>query len=157
MLIIHMLGQNGNIYKGNRQQKEERRKKNKEQHKKSSIVNSVSGDESYAFVDSLLGGKHVRVTMIDGADNKSVIAVIPGRFYKRVWFKKDDVVIVSENGNLREIKGKASESEASTIRSKFGRDKDSNALVFEDVITTNPGFDTYSVKDLEKVLTIDDI
>ena len=160
-----MSGKNGNLFKGNVQQKKQRKEENKEQYrsrnKKKSIIDVISKEDQYAFIDSLDGGKHAKVILIESIDRRPIIAVIPGKFHKRVWFKKGDVVIVSENGNLFEIKGKANEAEANQIRAKFDKGDEDESLVFEgeDLPPPQPkrNFDLSEIESDGRRVTLDDI
>lgn len=53
----------------------------------------LAGDmQEYAKVMRCLGDRRLTVILTDSSE---MLAVIPGRFRKRVWIKPDDIVIVS--------------------------------------------------------------
>jgi translation initiation factor IF-1 len=105
---------NGNKFKGNKVKKSARGRK-------SGQANFDAATDQYACVVNIEGGKHVNVLLLDSVDKKSTPALIPGKFHRKVWFKKDDLVVVMGNGNLMEIKGMVSDSEIPRIRSKFDK------------------------------------
>ena len=50
------------------------------------------GDEVFAVVTGMLGANRIAVRCADGTERT---ARIPGRMQKRVWIRKDDIVLVS--------------------------------------------------------------
>jgi len=104
---------NGNRLKGNAQKKASRTNKN----------SSTSFDDTtdqYGLIERLVGGRHIEVKTLK--NNKPIMANIPGRFYKRVWFNKGDIVIVTQVAeNMLEIKGKPSEDDLPKIRYQFDK------------------------------------
>ena len=109
---------NGNKFKGNKQKKASRARK-------SAVVGLDESVDQYAVVDRLMGGNHIEVKTLK--DDKPVMVSIPGRFYKRVWFNKGDVVIISKIiDNLFEIKGKVAENELLKLKSQFDKLDKSN-------------------------------
>jgi len=49
-------------------------------------------DQEYGKITRMLGDRKVTVVLIDGSE---IMGIIPGKFRKRVWFKMDDIVLVS--------------------------------------------------------------
>lgn len=112
-----MPGGNGNKFKGNKGKKGRRRK--------NPYADFDPDVDRYGKVIELMGGSHVRVQPIDCEEKDAVQARIPGKFYKKIWFKKDDFVVITQiSNNLSELKGKVSESDINKVRGKF--DKMSN-------------------------------
>jgi len=104
---------NGNRLKGNAQKKANRSNKN----------TSIGFDDTvdqYALIERLVGGKHIEVKTLK--NNKIVMVIIPGRFYKRVWFNKGEIVIITQVAeNMLEIKGKVREEDLQKIRYRFDK------------------------------------
>lgn len=48
-------------------------------------------EQDYAIVDKVLGGCRLEVTLTDQSTH---LAIIPGKFRKRVWINKSDVILV---------------------------------------------------------------
>lgn len=78
--------------------------------------------DMYGFVKELSGDKHLVFIPVIGdiIAKYSLCARIPGKFFKRVWFRKDDLIVVTKLAeNLYEIKGKVAENEIDAIKNKF--------------------------------------
>lgn len=125
---------NGNNVKGNIVKKRARKKK--------ATQAELDPDcDQYAKVISPEGGKHLRVMPLGSYDKKTVAVDIPGRFHKKVWFNKDDIIVITHaskdtSGRQKfEVKGRVGDGEVARIRTKFDRmDGDgTNALIFGDV------------------------
>lgn len=104
---------NGNRLKGNAVKKANRTRK------KATTPFDQTVDQ-YAMVERLLGGPHLEAKTLKNL--KPIVVRIPGRFYKRVWFNKGDLVIITQVAeNIMEIKGKPSEEDVSKIRYQFDK------------------------------------
>jgi len=117
---------NGNRFKGNQQKKTGRAKKN-------AIADFDKDNDMYVRVVSIEGGKHLSVLPLDSSDKKTIMAVIPGKFHKKVWFRKEDILIVTKSGNICEVKGKIDEGSLSKIKSQFEKmdsGNNSDSMVF---------------------------
>eukprot|EP01090_Pellita_catalonica_P003672 TRINITY_DN13332_c0_g1_i1.p1 TRINITY_DN13332_c0_g1~~TRINITY_DN13332_c0_g1_i1.p1 ORF type:complete len:193 (-),score=54.32 TRINITY_DN13332_c0_g1_i1:207-785(-) len=75
--------------KGGKGKRRGKRNKNKEAHKRELRFKEYG--EEYAQVSKNLGGLHFDVYCFDG---KSRMAHVRGRFKKRVWINKDDIILV---------------------------------------------------------------
>jgi hypothetical protein len=117
-----MSSANGNKFKGNKQKKEERGGKR--------FANFDTRLDQYARIVNIDGGRHMTVLPLDSIDKKTISVIIPGRFHKRVWFKKDEIIIIA-NG---EVRGKVTENEMNRIRAKFDKleGDQNNSLIFGD-------------------------
>ena len=62
--------------------------------------NTEDGLHFYGQVKSRIGGNTLDVTLQTG---ETVHATIPGRFIKKVWFNKDDLIVVRQEGNFYDI------------------------------------------------------
>lgn len=69
-----------------------KQKKNPEQDKQEKTPFAEKENMSYAQVLNRLGGDRLLIKLLD---NKECQAIIPGRFYKKVWFNKDDIVLIT--------------------------------------------------------------
>lgn len=103
---------NGNKMKGNSQKKGGRTKKE-------IYTDFDPTTDRYGKILNLIGGKHVSVLLLNDTDNKPICANIRGIHHKKVWFRKDDLVVVRGTGNIVEIWGKVSEEEYNDIKRKF--------------------------------------
>src|SRR5579872_6350206 len=117
---------NGNKFKGNKQKKGGRTRK------------EVYSDfdqktDRYGKIVGLEGGKGISVLLLDSTDGKPVRAAIRGIHHKKVWFKKDDIVVVRGE----EIWGKVNDNEVNRIRRQFdtieGGKGDKSSIIFRDV------------------------
>ena len=113
-----MLHGNGNKFKGTRGKK--------------GRVNAYADydpqTDQYARIASIEGGKHMTVLPLNGAAR--LPALIRGIHHKKVWFKKDDIVVITVTSGMCEVKGKAQEQELGRVRMQF--DKKSHDPVFGD-------------------------
>ncbi len=105
---------NGNKFKGNKAKKGGRGRKNV-------YAEFDSKTDQYAKVHSIEGGKHLKVIPLNSIDNKPIVALIRGIHHKRVWFKKDDLVVITGTATLMEVVGKVNEGDASKVRTKFDK------------------------------------
>lgn len=104
---------NGNKFKGNKAKKGRGRK--------NVYAEFDSKTDQYARVQSIEGGKHLKVIPLNSIDNKPIVAMIRGIHHKRVWFKKDDLVVITGDANLMEVVGKVNEGDVSKLRTKFDK------------------------------------
>ena len=90
--------------------------------------------DEYAKVLSLQGGKHLTAQLLDSSKDKIVSAVIKGSHHRKIWYTKDDYIIVRPFENLYEVQGKVPDDYVKTIQNKFDKlDKKSNtSYIFED-------------------------
>jgi translation initiation factor 1A len=76
-------------------------------------------DQLYAIVDGKDGGSRLSVTCSDGEKRS---ARIPGKFFKRVWFNKGDVVLCNINidgaDKVCEIEHKYTNRDAMTLKNQ---------------------------------------
>lgn len=105
---------NGNKFKGNKAKKGGRGRKNV-------YAEFDSKTDQYARVYSIEGGKHLKVIPLNSADNKPIVALIRGIHHKKVWFKKDDLVVITGDSSLMEVVGRVNEGDVSKIRTKFDK------------------------------------
>lgn len=117
---------NGNKFKGNKAKKGGRGRKNV-------YAEFDSKTDQYARVHSIEGGKHLKVIPLNSVDNKPIVALIRGIHHKRVWFKKDDMVVITGDSTLMEVVGKVNEGDISKVRTKFEKmEGGSTDLIFID-------------------------
>lgn len=106
---------NGNITKGNKGKKARRRA--------DPYGDFQEGEDQYGRVYNLSGIDHLEVELTSPNEDgdKIVKCRIPGRFYKKVWFKKHDLVVVGErfSEKIYELKGKVRESDANRVKRMF--------------------------------------
>ena len=69
-----------------------KRKKKPVSQKQRSIEFAESDAQQYAKIVNMLGDRRVTVTFADASER---LALIPGRFRKRVWMTRGDIVLVS--------------------------------------------------------------
>lgn len=104
---------NGNRLKGNAVKKANRVRKK-------TITSFDKTVDQYAMVDKMVGGHHLEAKTLK--NRTPIIIRIPGRFYKRVWFNRGDLLIITQVAeNIMEIKGKPSEEELPKIRYQFDK------------------------------------
>ncbi len=65
--------------------------------------------DEYGFVSKLCGDKHIVVQLLDG-HSTLVKACIPGKFFKKVWFRPNDLLVVTMRDKIWEIKGRVDEN-----------------------------------------------
>ncbi len=114
MSVVNKFKGNGNKFKGNNAKKGAHGRK-----EVYAEFNPLT--DQYARVVSIEGGKHINLMPLDSTDNKPITALIRGIHHKKVWFKKDDLVVITGIGNLVEIVGKVNDSDIKKIRSKFDK------------------------------------
>lgn len=106
-------GKNGNLTKGNKGKKNRRRV--------NPYATAEDGDNYGRIYKN--DGQHVTVELpSENEDGKTQITCrIPGKFWKKIWFNKGDLVVVSGkiSENIYELKGKVSDSEARKVRRLF--------------------------------------
>lgn len=104
-----------NLRGGNRHKKGKNNSNTEQQIK----VVYADKDQVYALVKNKLGGKRLSVECSDGKDR---IALIPGRFRKRVWMNPGDVILCNVenvgNDNNCYIEHKYKNYEIGVLRSK---------------------------------------
>lgn len=112
---------NGNIIKGN-QGKKDRRKINPH-------VAFMEGN-SYGKIVKLSGCEHVEVELATKNEDglKNITCRIPGKMYKKIWFNKDQIVVVggSISKKVYELRGFPLESEEKQARKLFDKSSDDN-------------------------------
>ena len=111
---------NGNINKGNKQKKSRRRVQQ--------YADYVKGDgDQYAKVHKLTGGEHLEVELIepDESNDKIVMCRIPGKFFKKIWFRAGDLVVLSGkfSDTIYDLKGRVQESDVNSVQKLFDRTK----------------------------------
>jgi hypothetical protein len=87
---------NGNKVKGNNEKKVARNRKKQ----------VIAYDESihkFARVVSLDGGKHLKAIPQDSLDKTPLDYLISGKHHKRVWFRKDDIIVVADGEVLGKL------------------------------------------------------
>lgn len=104
------MSKNGNLFKGNNQKKVMRGKKDEH-------VEFRSDTDQFAKVLAIEGGKIVRVVTANGDTKQEVRVVISGKHYKKIWFKKDDIVVICDG----EIRGKVSDKDFSKARTELSK------------------------------------
>jgi translation initiation factor 1A len=73
--------------------KTRRRGKNiNDNNKRELILKNPALNQEYAKVDELLGNSRLRLSLFDGTIK---LGIIPGAYRKRVWFNKNDVILIS--------------------------------------------------------------
>ena len=72
--------------------KKAKRKKKPTSQKQRSIEFAETEAQRYAKIITVLGNRRVTVML---TDNTERLALIPGRFRKRVWMTREDIVLVS--------------------------------------------------------------
>lgn len=119
---------NGNKFKGNKQKKAKRTRK--EMHAK--FDESM---DTYGKIVASQGGKHLSVLLLGDTDMKPIMASVRGIHHKKVYFKKDDFVVIRHNGNLHEIWGHVDDSEIRRVREEFNRFENNgnqSSIIFQD-------------------------
>jgi len=114
---------NGNKVKGNKL------KKSSKGHDQYADYDPTT--DRYAVVVDRKGGKHIKVQPIDNKKGDTVMATIPGRFYKRGnWFYSGDYVVITYvTDNISEIKGRIKDSELGKIKHKFEKMSEGDDIV----------------------------
>lgn len=117
---------NGNKFKGNNKKKGFR--------KKNPYTDFDETIDEYAKVLSLQGGKHLTVQLLSDTKDKTVSAIIKGSHHRKIWYKKDELVIVRSMGNLYEVQGKISNDELKIIQQQFDKleGNTNNTFTFDD-------------------------
>lgn len=114
---------NGNITKGN---------KGKKVRRKTNQYTDLDDGDRYGRVYRLCGGEHVDVELPDtNEDNETIITCrIPGRLYKKVWFKTGQFVVVGEkfSNKIYELKGRVLESELNKVKRLFENTNDGDDI-----------------------------
>ncbi len=72
------------------------------------------GYHHYGQVVQILGGNRVGVRL---TNDEMVQAVIPGKFMNKVWFRKDDYVVLKRENNFFDVVQKITSSEIQSIAS----------------------------------------
>jgi len=116
---------NGNKFKGNKAKKGGRGRKNV-------YAEFDPKTDQYARVYSIEGGKHLKVVPLNNTESKPIVALIRGIHHKRVWFKKDDIVVITGDSNLMEVVGKVNEGDVTKVRTKFDKLEGGRDTIFID-------------------------
>lgn len=72
------------------------------------------GYHHYGQVVQILGGNRISVRL---TNDEMVQAVIPGKFMNKVWFRKDDYVVLKRENNFFDVVQKITSSEIQSIAS----------------------------------------
>lgn len=103
---------NGNKFKGNKQKKGSRGRKD--------VYADFNPDtDHYGKILGLEGGKHASVSLLP--NGTTIRAMLRGIHHKKVWFKKDDLVIIRGDSNFAEVWGKVNDNESNQIRRDFDK------------------------------------
>lgn len=106
---------NGNISKGNKGKKARRRI--------DPYAEYNDEEDRYGRVYTLSGSEHLEVELASPGDDGETIVTcrIPGKFYKKIWFKKHDMVVVGGkfSDKVYELKGKVRENEVNRVKRMF--------------------------------------
>jgi translation initiation factor IF-1 len=99
----------------------------------SAEFNTEDGLHFFGQVKSRIGGNTLDVTLQTG---DTVHATIPGRFMRRVWFNKDDLIVVRQEGNFYDVVQKVTNAAtlaeaSSTLNIKL--DKDNSNIFRADI------------------------
>ena len=106
--IINQTKMNGNKFKGNKQKKSGRGRKE--------VYSEFDPNtDQYGKIVTMEGGKGVSVIILNSPDGKPIHVAIRGIHHKKVWFKKEDLVVVRGS----EIWGKVSDGEMNRVRRYF--------------------------------------
>jgi translation initiation factor IF-1 len=95
--------------------------------------NTEDGLHFYGQVKSRIGGNTLDVTLQTG---ETVHATIPGRFIKKVWFNKDDLIVVRQEGNFYDIVQKVTNPTTmleASVALNIKLDKDNSNLFRADI------------------------
>jgi translation initiation factor IF-1 len=104
---------NGNKFKGNNAKKSFR--------KKNPYIDFDEKLDEYGKVLSMQGGKHLTVQLLDNSKGKTVSAIIKGIHHRKIWYAKDELVIIRPLGNLYEVQGKVAEDDIKAIQRRFDK------------------------------------
>jgi translation initiation factor IF-1 len=99
----------------------------------STEFNTEDGLHFYGQVKSRIGGNTIDVTLQTG---ETVHATIPGRFIKKVWFNKDDLIVVRQEGMFYDVVQKitnASTLAEASIALNIKLDKDNSNIFRADI------------------------
>ena len=105
--------------------------------KRRNAMTKVEGDfDHYAIITDFSGSTRLLAKLLDGP----VVSVrIPNKFYKKVWFRKDDIIIVTKLADtMFEIKGKVPDNELNLIKKDLVKEdpkmtkKDGVVIVFDE-------------------------
>jgi initiation factor 1A len=109
-----------NKFGGNKHKKVKRGNRNKV-----GVFNEESGDY-YAKVVKINGGNRINVHLHDGRD---IDIIIPGRYRKKVWIRKDDLICCTEY----EMKWKVeTEGEKYNANKYFVQKNEEDGTIFEE-------------------------
>jgi len=103
---------NGNKFKGNKQKKGSRGRKDV-------YADFNSDTDHYGKILGLEGGKHASVSLLPNGN--TIRAMLRGIHHKKVWFKKEDLVIIRGDSNFAEVWGKVNDNESNQIRREFDK------------------------------------
>lgn len=116
---------NGNKFKGSNNKKGRK--------KKNPIADFNAKLDEYGKIVTIQGGKHLSVQLADKKDN-IVHAIIKGSHHRKIWYKKDELVIIRSLGNLYEVQGKVATNEIKKIQHIFDKleGNDKETFIFDD-------------------------
>lgn len=148
---------NGNIFKGNK------KKKGRHSRKEEFAIFDEKTDQ-YAKVIGMQGGKHMTVQPAS-LNGETVHATISGKHHKKVWFKKDDYVVISitPNSSYVEVVGRVHESELKKVRAMFDKSdgtKDSSYIFdgeMSDSDEDSPKNNAFAQSDNDEIVKMEDI
>lgn len=115
---------NGNKFKGNKNKKSFR--------KKNPHPDFDENLDEYAKVISLQGGKHLTIQLLESKE-KQVSAIIKGCHHRKIWYTKDELIIVRPLDNLYEVQGKVPPDELKSVQILFDKLEGihNNSFVFD--------------------------
>jgi hypothetical protein len=120
---------NGNKFKGNQVKKSKR--------KEEFVMDYDIEKDKYAVVTGILGGNHLQADIIEGDKRKQVRARIMGIHYRKVYFKKDDLIVVNCDGNIFEVRGRVNDNEIDNVKKQFTKSQNKSDIINEE----DTGFD----------------
>jgi hypothetical protein len=136
---------NGNKFKGNKQKKGRRMRKEM-------FAKYDDSSDTYGKIVASQGGKHMSVLLLGDTEKKPITASVRGIHHKKVYFKKDDMVVIRNNDNLYEIWGHVDDSEIRNVRDEFNRFENNgnqSSIIFQDTNKLYPS--SSSDEDEEKL------
>lgn len=133
--------------------------------KKKPIRRAIKNVEMYAIVEGGLGDGRVKLSCMD---DKQRQGLIPGKFYKKVWFNKGDYVLIELNslGSDKEgmIVHKYNGDEVRVLKRngvfKFAQDKDESKNFHDDEfddLDDNDDNEELYVKEQRRIKSIEEI
>jgi len=107
---------NGNKFKGNQVRKSKR--------KDEYVYDFNIETDKYAIVSGIVGGNHLLADIFEGNNKKQVRARIMGIHYRKVFYKKDDIIVINCDGNIYEVRGRVNENDIDNIKKQFVKQTD---------------------------------